>query len=460
MMQDQARQVGAPGRLAAAVFGCLAACLLLTAGCHRQGSAAAGGTPDAGPWESASSPDTIDSIARDYVRVALALGERDPDSLDYSIAPAAIQAKIREAYPADDQIDREAASLEDRLARIGAGDAESKARVEFLRLQLRAIRARARMLHGAYLDFDSEAAALFATTRLPDGVEDMVQQIGIRASILRQLPVSAHGTTLAARYGAYDRRFLVPPDTLKAVMSAALNVCRARTLEHMQLPAGESVDLTFVHRQPWSAFSRYRGNAHSTISLNLDFPITVDDALELACHEGYPGHHVFNTLRDQALLTQNHWPEAALQLTFSPQSYLSEAAAAYAPRLAFSVAERTRIERETLFPLAGLNPAEAERYVAISSAIRQLSPAEPAIAREYLDGRLEFVRAGRQLGDELLMANADASLLYMNEYRTYMLAYTDGPRRIAAVLPPESGPAAARWKAYAALMVNPQTRLP
>jgi hypothetical protein len=251
-------------------------------------------------------------------------------------------------------------------------------------------------------------------------------------------------------------------------MNAALDVCRRRTLEYIALPAGESVELSFVRYKPWSAFSRYLGHAHSLIQVNLDAPVTVDDALELACHEGYPGHHVFNTLRDASLVQQGGLPEAQVQLTFSPQSYVSEAAAAYAPRMAFSPEERMRVEREVLFPAAGLSQREAERYVLISSLVRELDSVEPAIAREYVDGRTEFVRAEQRLASEALMAHSEAVLLYLNEYRSYMLAYTDGPRRIAASLDaataeahPDSVAAQrrVRWTSYERLMRELRFRL-
>ena len=32
------------------------------------------------------------------------------------------------------------------------------------------------------------------------------------------------------------------------------------------------------------------------------------------------------------------------------------------------------------------------------------------------------------------MQHGEVTLLYLNQYRSYMLAYTDGPRRIAALL--------------------------
>jgi hypothetical protein len=409
---------------------------------------------------------SLDSLAQSYVRLALALGERDPDSLDFAIAPESMKADAHQRYLPLDAIELEAADLLKQLHSLYL-PVEQHKRAEFLALQLASIQARAGMLRGRVLDFDNEARSLFDASRLPDtyGAERRAAIVRIVALLPAQ-PMRGNGS-YASRYAAYDRRFLVPPDRVAAVMNAALASCRQRTLVYLTLPANESVELTFVRNQPWSAFSQYRGHAHSIIKLNLDLPITVDDALELACHEGYPGHHVFNTLRDVALVQQRGWPEAEVQLTFSPQSYVSEAAAAYAPRMAFTTAERTAVERDILFPLAGLPKAEAERYVGISSLVRELSSAEPAIAREYLDGRLEFVRAGQQLADQMLMAHPEASLLYLNEYRSYMLAYTDGPRRIAAVLdePHDAGAndedvCRARWKRYEDLMRGLRFTLP
>ena len=416
------------GRWLQLTLRCALALLLASTGC-RHSAPAAGSTPQP--------PRPLDAIAQDYVRLALALGERDPDSLDFAVVPDPLRAEMHARYLTLDAIASHANALRDELAHAPPADAEARDRAQFLTLQLAAITTRTAMLRGRTLPFDAEAQALFATTRLADRWVDQRQLI--RTQVLAQLPQTVSppvspASSPAERYAAYDRRFLVPPQHLAAVMDAALTACRQQTLRFLPLPAGESVELAFVRNQPWSAFSRYRGQGHSTISINLDFPLTVDAVLELACHEGYPGHHVFNTLRDQALLAQEHRPEAEVQLTFSPQSYVSEAAAAYAPRLAFSLAERTAIERTILFPLAGLPPSEAARYVALSSLVRQLASAEPAVVRDYLDGTLEFARAGETLRNSALMAHAEPLLLYVNEYRSYMLAYTDGPERIGVFL--------------------------
>ena len=375
-------------------------------------------------------------MAGDYVRLALALGERDPDSLDFATVPEPLRAEMHAEYLPIDAIAAKAEALSEEVERVQAADEEARGRVAFLAAQLAAMSARAGMLRGRTIAFDEEARALFGTERLDQTGDRWAARRGvIREQVAALLPrAGLAGNTPAERYAQYDRRFVVPPERLASVMTAALGACRAQTVRFVALPAGESVDLQFVRNQPWSGFSRFRGGAHSSISLNLDFPVTVDDVLELACHEGYPGHHVFNSLREQALVRGKGWPEAQVQTTFSPQSYVSEAAAAYAARLAFSMAERTAVERDVLFPLAGLKAAEAERYVRVSSLIRGLASAEPAVARDYLDGRLEFVRAEDVLAREALMAHAEPVLLYENEYRSYMLAYTDGPERVGVWL--------------------------
>jgi len=429
---------------------------------------------------------SLDEIARAYVLLVLALGERDPDSLDFAVVPAAVRAKVHASYPTLDTIRQEAESLHVQIQTLeaqgpvktnhGVGDEEARDRAAFLSVQLSALVARTAMLRGHLLPFDQEARALFDVSVLPN--RSFARRSMVRQQVEAMLsPTTVHVRTPADRYTGYQQRFLVPEGRLRVVMQSALAACRQQTVAHLSLPAGESVDLEFVHNQPWRAFSRYQGNGHSTIQLNLDLPVTVDEVLELACHEGYPGHHVMNTLRDVALAQGKGWPETQVQPTFSPQSYVTEAAAAFAPRLAFSLPERIRLERDVLFPLAGLPAGEAARYVTICELMRELSSAEPPIARAYLDGNLDFVRAAEALQHELLMSHAEPLLLYLNEYRSYMLAYTDGPERVREFVGLRGSPATAgtephqqpsedleertrAWKQYQDLVTQLVYRLP
>ncbi len=148
-------------------------------------------------------------------------------------------------------------------------------------------------------------------------------------------------------------------------------------------------------------------------------------------------------------MREHHLTEFMVQPTFSPQSLASEAAATFAVELAFPEPERTRFERNELFPLAGLDPRNAELYGRVERLVEALHPAEPAIARDYLDGNLEFVRAAWALEAQVLMVHSEATLKYINEYRSYLTAYTLGRDMVAEAVDDQPGrPAAARWQRF------------
>ena len=66
----------------------------------------------------ASQP-SLDDDARQYVRLAVALGERDPDSLDFYAGPADAVADVRRSPPTLTAIRRDAEAL--LGARVGRG---------------------------------------------------------------------------------------------------------------------------------------------------------------------------------------------------------------------------------------------------------------------------------------------------------------------------------------------------
>jgi hypothetical protein len=38
------------------------------------------------------------------------------------------------------------------------------------------------------------------------------------------------------------------------------------------------------------------------IQINTDLPVYIDRAVDLGCHEAYPGHHVYNVLLERDLV--------------------------------------------------------------------------------------------------------------------------------------------------------------
>jgi hypothetical protein len=398
-----------------------------------------------------SAEQSCDAV-RQYLRLALALGERDPDSIDYYYGPEDWVADVRAKPPPFAEIRKSALLLAEQLGSTGTGARETP-RFQFLIRQLQAIAARVDLLAGVHRNFDSESQALFGITLPPGG--NPAQLAEVRHEINDLLPGPR---PLAERYEAFDRQFRVPPRRLPTLMKRALDGCREQTRRHIGLPEGESVTVEYVENKPWDAYSTYRGHFRSVIQINLDFPLTVDRALQLACHEGYPGHHVYNSIQDADLVQREGRTELMVQPVFSPQSFASEAAATIAASVAFSPEERLRFERDELFPLAGLDPRGAARYLKVARLVDELAIGEAPIARDYLDGRLEFVRAAAALDEQALMEHPEATLKYINEYRTYMLAYTFGKDRLGKCLWQAAGEPPStekRWRAFQEMIASP-----
>ncbi|HEY4049298.1 MAG TPA: hypothetical protein VGM27_20750 [Acidobacteriaceae bacterium] len=410
---------------------------MLSAGCSR------------GNRASVQAP-SLSGADRTYLRLAVALGERDPDSLDYYYGPDEWVSDIRKDPPPLTDIRQSARGLAKRLEAASLASPQDQARRAFLIHQLGAIASRADLLLGAPSSFDRETDEFFGIRVPPQ--PDQHRLAEVRAELNDLLPGKGD---LAQRYLLFEKGFIVSRKRLPVVMETALRGCRQRTLAQIAMPAGENVTLRYVHNKSWSGFSRYLGNFQSLIDINTDFALTVDRALQLACHEGYPGHHVYNSLRDARLVRGEHMTELMVQPTFSPQSLASEAAATFAVEIAFPQPARADFERESLFALAGIDPRKADKYCRIERLVDELHAAEPAIARDYLDGRLEFVRAGAALEKQALMAQSDATLKYINEYRSYMITYTVGRDLVSEAVdqsPRTTAPEALRWHRYLELM--------
>jgi hypothetical protein len=396
---------------------------------------------------------SLDQDARQYVRLAVALGERDPDSLDFYAGPADAVADIRRDPPPLTAIKRDAESLSVRLRARHDPDPGERMRVGALVRDLAAIITRVDLLTGTRLPYDRESVAFFGVA---PGAIDEPRLAGTRSRIA---DVVGEGGRLVDRYAAFAAGFTVPADRLPGVMRAAIEECRRRTIAHVALPPGEQVTLEFVRDKPWSAFSRYLGDARSVVQINTDFRFTVDQALQVACHEGYPGHHVRSTLTAPRRDSGGRPPERSIQLMFSPEALESEGSALLAADVAFTTEERVRFLRDRLFPLAGLDAAGAERHVELERLVADLQSVHAEVARRYLDGRLEFARAVTALEEQALVPHAEALVKYINQFRSYITAYTTGKQIVDARLAACAGPdptAAIRWRCFKTETLSPR----
>jgi len=402
--------------------------------------------------------DPMAQISRDYVRLVLALGAHDKDYVDAYYGPGDIKAEAEKAGLSLDAIGKNAVALSEQLKAAPAGaDELSRLRRQYLEKQLAAMTARVRILKGQRLSFDEESRALYDAVA-PTNSEAHFQQVLDRLD--KRFPGEG---PLVERYDAWRRAFVIPKEKLDAVFKAAIAACRAQTLKHVTLPPDESFTVEYVTNKSWSGYNWYQGNYRSLIQVNTDLPIYIDRAVDLACHEGYPGHHVYNALLEQHLVKERGWLEFTVYPLFSPQSLIAEGTANFGIEVAFPGQERETFERTTLFPLAGLDPARATEYYEVQAMVDELSYAGNEAARRYLDGTIDRDAAATWLERYALMPHDRAAqrVRFFDQYRSYVINYNYGKDLVRRFIESRGGTAAnpeKRWQEFETLLSSP--RLP
>lgn len=395
------------------------------------------------------SGDSLDAIARDYVALILEIGEREPGYVDAYYGPPAWQEAAKANPRTVPQLIQGAASLTSRLEAVSTAGADRAVvqRRQYLLAHVSAAAARLRMLSGEKMSFADEAEALF-------GVRPELRPLTEYDPVLAEIDALLPGTgTLTERFTAFKSHYVIPRDRLQPVFDAAIAECRRRTVQHIALPADESFTMAFVSDKPWSGYNYYQGGSKSKIEINADLPIYTERAIDLGCHEGYPGHHVYNALLEKTFVTDRGWVEMSVYPLFSPMSFVAEGSANYGIDLAFPGDEGTAFERAVLFPLAGLDPSTAERKAQLGRLTRRLARAEYTIADAYLAGRIGREEALAQLEKYTLAEPARAAqrLRFIDTYRSYIINYGLG-RDVVQAWVERQGPN--RWDAMETLLAS------
>ena len=396
----------------------------------------------------------MDTMAERYVKLVLALGQHDADYVDAYYGPPEWKADVERRKPALTAIDKDAEQLLGELARLNpTGDEIARLRHQYVRRQLEALRARVRMLSGAKLSFDEESRALY------DAVAPTHPESYFQAIVNELEPLLPGSGTLIERYDAFRKDFIVAPGRLDAVFDKAIAECRTRTLKHVTLPATESFTVEYVTNKSWSGYNWYQGNFRSLIQVNTDLPIYIDRAVDLACHEGYPGHHVYNVLLEKHLVRDRGWQEYTVYPLFSPQSLIAEGTANYGIDVAFPGSDRLEFERTVLFPLAGLNQARAAEYYKVQTLVERLAYAGNEAARRYLNGEIDRATAAAWLVRYAMMSapRAEQRVRFMDQYRSYVINYNLGKDLVKQHVEASAG-TGDRWQEFVKLLSSP--RLP
>lgn len=404
----------------------------------------------------------MNSIAEDYVKLVLNIGQYDPDFVDAYYGPKewrdSLKSNLNFDLTAFKELSYKTDSLLNELESLSKYKADSMEtlRYRYLYKQLLACKTKIYMLNGVMLPFDEETKALYDASA-PVHNDEFFQ------TAIKELDNILPGKgDVADRLNEFKMRFAIPTDKLKDVFNTAIKECRTKTLNHIKLPDEESFTVELVKDKPWGAYNWYKGNFHSVIQVNTDLPIFIDRAVDLAAHEGYPGHHVYNVLLESNLAKKRGWKEFTVYVLFSPQSLIAEGTANFGIDVAFTGDERIKFEKEVLFPLAGLNPGEADLYYKVIDLQKNLTYSGNEAARNFLDGIWTREKTVEWLQKNALRTkeSADKYVSFIEKYRSYVINYNLGMDIVKNYIEKNGGTennSSKRWQLFEYLLSTPQT---
>jgi hypothetical protein len=403
----------------------------------------------------------MNSIAENYVKLVLNVGLHDPGYVDAYYGPpewkpADSSVVVKDSVQIQKLYKESGRLLDslDALSNYNANEIETL-RYKFLYKQLLAVRTRISMLAGAVFTFDEETKNLY-------DADAPVHSNDFFISVLVDLDKSLPGKgDIAERLSEFRKSFIIPGNKLNVVFTAAINECRKRTLKHINLPSNENFSVEYVKGKPWGAYNWYKGNSYSVIQVNTSLPLYIDRAVGLAAHEGYPGHHVYNTLLEKNMVKERKWMEFSIYPLYSPQSLIAEGSADFGINIAFPGDSRIKFEKEVLFPLAGLDASVADRYYKVMDLYSKLDYAVNEAARNYINGKINREEAIRWLQKYAIMTKerAEQRMRFIDTYRSYVINYNVGQDLVKDYVNRKGGTENnpdLRWEIIERLLSTPQ----
>lgn len=404
--------------------------------------------------------ENFNALSEKYVRLGLTIGQYDVDFADAYYGPDSLKptAAKNTSFPKDSLLAVVSALQQEckNYSDTSQTNDTLRSRATWMSRQLNAFAERIKIFSGSFSSFNEECKQLFSVVP-PLFTEDHFRSLVIQLD--RILPGKG---AIPDRMQALSKKFIIPKEKVDTVFKTAIEEARKRTLARYTLPNNESFVLEYVNNKPWSGYNWYKGNYQSVIQINLDLPISVDRAIDLACHEGYPGHHVYNMLLEKNLYRDKGWVEISLYPLYSPQSLIAEGSANYGIELSFPGNEAASFAKDALVPLAGIDSTQVELYFKTLSLKSQLNYARNEAARGLLNGTMNETEALRWLTEYCLMSNemAAKSISFIRKHRSYVICYNYGQDLVRNYIESHGGTPSApdkRWELFGWLLSNPVT---
>ena len=397
--------------------------------------------------------DPLDTIGAEFTQLALRLGQLDEDYVDAYHGPGAWEANAASTTQDPIKLASDIKSLHGALDKITTKFGPDEVRKNQMSKLMRAMAVRLDVIQGIPVTFDTEVSDIYD---VEPPVYDMTNFDDVLMRIDSLLPGDS---TTADRVNAFRDSLAIPKDKLQLIFDRAIEECKARTMTHYDLPEGEKFRMEFVTDKSWSGYNYYQGNYESLIQINTDFPIIIDRAVDLGCHEGYPGHHVWNLFTERDIVGERGWIEYSVNPLFGPFGPIAEGSGNYGIKLAFPGNEKIEFERDVLFPMAGLDPAKASKLSELNALTSELSQATNEVSRQYLDGKFSKEEAGKIIQKYYLQTAEKSAqrIRFVDKYRAYVINYNIGQDWVKAYVTAAGDDPDAQWDAFRELLVTPMT---
>ncbi|MBT8382005.1 MAG: hypothetical protein HKP17_03960 [Ignavibacteriaceae bacterium] len=404
----------------------------------------------------------MNQIAENYVKLVLEIGLYRPEYVDAYYGPvewkpAATSKKNVDStliFSLNKKTDDFLNKL-DELSEYNATEIETF-RYRFLYKQLLSIKGMIAIISGAEFTFEKETQILYDADPPKNEREHF-------SEILNELDSNLPGEgNLTGRYNNFKDQFIFPKGKLDSAFTLVMNECRNRTMNYITLPQNEKFEIEYVSNKPWGAYNWFKGNLTSIIQVNTDLPLTVDRVIELAAHEGYPGHHLFNSLIEQKLVKERGWTEYSVYPLYSPISLIAEGTANFGEKLIFPIDSKNKFMKEVLFPYAGLDTNLTEKYQKVIELVDQLGYAGNEAARNYLNGIWAREETLKFLMEYSLHSKerAEKKIEFIEFYRSYIINYNYGYDLVNNYIEVNGGTEndlRRRWELFEKLLTTPQT---
>ena len=401
---------------------------------------------------------SLNKIAENYVRLGLAIGQYDGDFVDAYYGPDSLKpiGIKKDTFPKDSFLTTANQLINQLRPFVPGKNITISNRAKWLTKQLIAYTRRIKWFAGERSSFDREAKELF-DAEPPHYNEEHFKKL------LKELDNLLPGAgSLNERFQALANHFIIPNEKLDTVLKTAIAESQRRTKQHYALPSNENFRLEYVNNKSWTGYNWYKGNFQSLIQYNRDAVSFADRAIDIAAHEGYPGHHVYNSMLEKNIYHDRGWIEISLYPLFSPQSLIAEGSANYGIDVAFPGPDRINFVRNVLLPLAGLDTNGVAKYFTALAIRSKLQDVTTEITRGLINGTMTDTEALRWLMEYRLMNEKDAgrSLAFSKKYHSYVINYNYGQSLVRNYIESRGGTtknSSKRWELFQWLLSNELT---